>query len=269
MTSSNYEFFKELSVPVEEAYKSLRTNIRFCGVVSEIKSMTITSCVPGEGKTTTTINLAISMANAGMKVLIINVDLRRPMVEKLLDIDTDIGITTYITGEKELEDVIFPTPVENLYISPCGPIPPNPTELLGSNKFTEFVKTVGDIDFSIINGKFDMILFDTPPLGSVIDAAIIAAQTNATVLVIKSKSINYKLAQKVKEQLEKANANLIGVVLNQVRKRDYQYQYGYRYGYNYKYYSYYVKDEEKKTFVLERILKKVFKKKKIRRKARN
>lgn len=267
MVSHEQGFALDLSMPVEEAYKSLRTNIKFCGVINEIKTMTITSCAPGEGKTTTTINLGMSMANAGMKILIINADLRRPMAEKLLGIDSDIGITTYITGEKELADVIFSTQTEGLYISPCGPIPPNPTELLGSDKFTEFTKTVGDMNFDFIGGKFDMILFDTPPLGSVIDAAIVAAQTSATLLVVKSRSINYKLAQSVKEQLEKANANVVGVVLNQVKKSDYQYQYGYRYGYNYKYYSYYVDDVEKKSFILEKILKKLFKKK-IRRKTR-
>ncbi|HOJ10983.1 MAG TPA: CpsD/CapB family tyrosine-protein kinase [Clostridiales bacterium] len=246
-----YKLLYELNIPAEEAYKTLRSNIRFCGVVNKIKTITITSCVPGEGKTTTAVNLAMSMAKAGIKTLLVDVDLRRPMAEKLLKVNQDIGMTNYITGENSISEVVHSTGIENFYLIPCGPIPPNPAELLSSEMFSDFTKIIKDQYFEIIEGSFDMIIFDTPPLGSVIDAALLAAQTDGTILVIKSKSINCKLAQQVKEQLDKANAYLLGVVLNHVKRKDYQYGYGY----GYKHYDYYyTKDKPKKT-LFEKLFK--------------
>jgi len=257
MTKFTYKLLNELNIPAEEAYKTLRTNIRFCGVINKIKTITITSCIPGEGKTTTALNLAMSMAKTGMKTLLVDVDLRRPMAEKILNVAPDVGITSFITGESELDDIVFATGSENLYIIPCGPIPPNPAELLSSDIFTNLTESIKEQHFEIVDGKFDMIIFDTPPLGSVIDAAIVAAQTDGTILVIKSRSINYKLAQNVKEQLEKANASFLGVVLNQVRRKDYQYQYGYRYGNSYKYNSYYTEEEKKEEGIFEKLYNKM------------
>lgn len=254
MAQLTYKLLNELNFPAEEAYKTLRTNIRFCGVLNKIKTITITSCVPGEGKTTTALNLAMSMAKTGMKTLLVDVDLRRPMAEKILNVNPRLGMTTYITDESEVDDIIYDTGVENFYIIPCGPIPPNPAELLSSEKFSEFANNVKEQYFEIIDGTFDMIIFDTPPLGNVIDAAILASHTDGTILVIKSKSINYKLAQNVKEQLEKANASVLGVVLNNMKIKDFQYQYGY--GGKYKYYDYYISENTKKEGVLDKLFHK-------------
>ena len=256
MNTFTYKTLQSLSTPAEEAYKTLRTNIRFCGVINKIKTITITSCIPSEGKTTTALNLAMSMAKAGMKTLLVNVDLRKPMVEKVLEVNTGVGITNFITGESQIDDIIYETGTENFYIIPCGPIPPNPAELLSSDAFTDFVKNAKEQYFKIIDGIFDIIIFDTPPLGSVIDAAMLAAQTDGTILVIKSRSINYKLAQNVKEQLEKANASLLGVVLNHVKIKDFQYGYGY--GGKYKYYNYYSNDENKNEEGLFQKLQKLY-----------
>ncbi|HOJ12366.1 MAG TPA: CpsD/CapB family tyrosine-protein kinase [Clostridiales bacterium] len=250
MVLTKYEKLNELSIPAEEAYKTLRTNIRFCGVVNKIKTITITSCAPGEGKTTTSINLAISIANAGMKTLLVDTDFRRPMIEKSLGINTKAGITDYIMGETDLESIIYKTSIENFYITPCGFVPPNPAELLSNEKFSEFIKNVRDQYLKVVRGQLDMIIFDTPPLGSVIDAAILSAQTDGVLLVIKSKSTNYKIAQEVKGQLEKANAYILGVVLNKIPKKDLKY--GYR-----NYYNYYNKDStDQNTSPFKRLMRK-------------
>lgn len=241
MALSKYEITNELSIsvnklsiPAEEAYKTLRTNIRFCGVVNKIKTIAITSCAPDEGKTTTAINLAISMANTGMKTLLVDTDLRLPTIEKAFGIGNKIGITNYITREIDLEDIIYKTNIENFYITPCGTVPPNPAELLSTEKFSEFIETVKNQYLKVVKGQLDMIIFDTPPLGSVIDAAIISAQTDGVLLVVKAKSINYKLGKQVKEQLEKANAHILGVVLNKITKKDLKH--------GYYYYNYYNRD---------------------------
>lgn len=255
MAEFTYKLLNSLSYSAEEAYKTLRTNIRFCGIINKIRTITITSCIPGEGKTTTALNLAMSMAKTGMKTLLVDVDLRRPMAEKVLEVNPGVGMTSFITGESEIDDVVFATGTDNFFIIPCGPIPPNPAELLSSDIFTDLTRNIKDHYFKIINGNFDMIIFDTPPLGSVIDAAILAAQTDGTILVIKSKSINYKLAQNVKEQLEKANASLLGVVLNHVKRKDFQYQYGY--GKKYKYYNYYNSEEKKEEGIFEKLFNKI------------
>ena len=263
MEQKKYTLLSYLNVPAEEAYKILRTNIRFCDVINKIKTITVTSCIPGEGKTTTVLNLAMSMAKTGMKTLVVDVDLRRPMTGKIMGIKTRLGLTSYLTGDADIEDIIQDTDVENFYIIPSGPIPPNPAELLSSSKFTELTSSIKERDFKSINGKFDIIIFDTPPLGSVIDAAILASQTDGTILVIKSKSVNYKLAQNVKEQLEKANATILGVVLNNVNIKDYRYQYGY--GGKYKYYNYYVRgNSTKENREEEGIFGKVFSKFKLK-----
>ncbi|HHV96818.1 MAG TPA: CpsD/CapB family tyrosine-protein kinase [Clostridiaceae bacterium] len=262
MDQTRYNLLGDLNVPAEEAYKTLRTNIRFCDVINKIKTITVTSCIPGEGKTTTVLNLAISMAKTGMKTLVADVDLRRPMTTKIMGINSRLGITSYLTGDAEIDDIVHSTVIENLYLIPSGPIPPNPAELLSSEKFAEFTKDIKERDFECINGKFDIIIFDTPPLGSVIDGAILASQTDGTILVIKSKSVNYKLAQNVKEQLEKANATILGVVLNNVNTKDYRYQYGY--GGKYKYYYYGRGSTSKENTEKEGIFGKVFNKLKLK-----
>jgi capsular exopolysaccharide synthesis family protein len=212
-----------LNSSVEDAYRVLRTNIQFCGVEEQIKTLAITSTNPGEGKTTTSINLAVSLAKSGVRVLLIDADMRKPMILKTFGASNRIGLSTYISGKADVEDTIIGTTVNNLFVIGCGPIPPNPTELIGTKRFSELMK--------IAKTKFDMVIIDTPPLGSVIDCAIIAAQIDATLIVIQAKGVEFRNAQRVKEQLEKANARVLGVVLNKVVKSDYRYYNSY---YNYK-----------------------------------
>ncbi len=222
----------KLSGPLEEAYRVLRTNIQFYGIDKVIKTLTITSCNPGEGKTTTSINLAISLAKSGIKVLLIDADLRKPALAKHLGVINSAGISNYILGHAEFGEVINSTNIDNFYFVTCGPKPPNPTELVGSLTFTEFLKTAEE--------KFEMIIIDTPPLGSVIDCAVIAAQTDGVIMVIEAKNVAYQQAQRVKEQLEKVGAKILGVVLNKVKRDDYRYYYNY-----YNYYGSKSKSEKK------------------------
>lgn len=245
-------------IPAEEAYNILRTNIQFCGVVNKIKTITVTSCDPGEGKTTISFNLAKSMAKAELKTLIVDTDLRKPNVAKMAGIDleneaagTIKGITDFISGDCGIDDIIYTTPVKNLFIIPCGTIPPNPAELLGTEKFTRFIEDAKTRFFKVVKGQFDMIIFDSPPLRSVIDAAVLAAKTDGTLLVVRTGAVNYKAVQQVKEQLEMVSAKLVGVILNRMKKKDYGYYYSYYYRN-----GYYGNDEKKsKRGLLSKLLK--------------
>lgn len=212
-----------LCIAAEEAYNVLRSNIQFCGFNKKIKSLVITSCVQGEGKTTTSFNLALSMTRIGLKVLLVDTDLRKPSITKLLGNNDSPGLSNLILEQINFEDGIYSTDVEGLSFIPAGDKPPNPVELLNSVNFDEFLLKAED--------QFDMVIFDTPPLSSVIDSAIIASKTDGILLVTKPGSVGYRMGVRVKEQLEKANARILGVVLNKVKKRDYRGYCNYNYYY--------------------------------------
>lgn len=231
MENRMYKVRDNLRIPVEEAYKVLRTNIQFCGFDTNIKTLAVTSCNPGEGKTTTAINLAISMAKSGLKILLVDADLRKPMLAKHLGSLNSVGLTNVISGFAHLEDAVNATNIEGFYFISCGPKPPNPAEMIASTRFSDFLKSVKE--------QFDMVIIDTPPLGSVIDCAVVAAQTDGAIIVIKANSVEHWNARRVVEQLEKANAKILGVVLNRVSRNDYR-----SYYHNYDYYGS-VKKEEK------------------------
>lgn len=220
--AQRYKLYDDLNFPVQEAYSTLRTNIQHLRVNGRIKTIAVTSYSPGEGKTTTSINLAISMAKAGLKTLLIDADIRKPVAWKSLSGCFPLGLTNLLMGYSEVDEVIGETNINGLFYMPGGTQPPNPSELLNSDAFIKFIAAIRD--------KFDMIIFDTPPMGSVIDCALISTQADGVVFVIKSGKINGKTACRVKEQLEKVNARLLGVVLNNIRKSDYKkyFQY-YRY----------------------------------------
>ncbi|HHY23402.1 MAG TPA: CpsD/CapB family tyrosine-protein kinase [Clostridiaceae bacterium] len=203
-----------LCTAAEEAYNVLRSNIQFCGFNKRIKSLVITSCVQGEGKTTTAFNLALSMTRIRLKVLLVDADLRKPLITKYLGNNDSPGLSNLISEQIDFKDGIYTTDVEGLSFMPAGDKPPNPAELLNSVNFDEFLLKAEE--------QYDIVIFDTPPLGSVIDSAIIASKADGTLLVTKPGSVDYKMGVRVKEQLEKANARILGVVLNGVKKRDYR-----------------------------------------------
>lgn len=222
------EIFPE-NYTMSEAYKTLRTNIQFCG--SDMKTIVMTSCEPQEGKSTTVIELSKSLAEVGKKVLIIDADMRKSVMAKKYTKQTGIvGLSQFLSGQANLPDVLMMTQYPNLSIIFAGQFPPNPAELLGRGKFESFLKDAKQI--------YDYIIVDTPPLGMVIDAAVAASYCDGAVMVIDTDRISYHLAQSVKEQLEKSGCRILGVVVNQVEKkrnRYYKRYYGRYYSYGYRY----------------------------------
>ena len=205
---------------LEEAYKTLRSNIQFSG--SDVKVIGFTSSQPDEGKSSVSLNLAVSMAELGKKVMFIDGDLRKSVLLGRYRINKPInGLTHYLSGLNSLNQIIYSANVDNLHLIFSGQIPPNPSELLNSKVFSELI--------SDLRKEYDYIIIDTPPLGSVIDAAIIAQNCDGMILVVESNSVSYKFVQKVKEQLDKSDAKILGVVLNKVDMSDTGY-YGKYYG---------------------------------------
>lgn len=215
-----------LSEPAEEAFRTLRTNIQFCNTDKILKTICLTSCIPNEGKSVTALNLAMSMARAGKKVVHIDADMRKPRQYKEIAAKFNPGLSNYLSGMAELDEVISDTNIDNLQLILCGPKPPNPTELLGTSRFEKLLEALRE--------RYDYVIIDTPPLGSMIDAAIIAAVTDGTIMLIEYNMIDYNRALKVKEQLEKANARILGVVLNKIPKREYDDYYYYDQSYYYR-----------------------------------
>lgn len=220
----------------QESIKTLRTNIQFSGIDEPIKTICLTSSIPGEGKSTISHFLAIEMAKAGKKTLIVECDMRRPTQGNMFKFRPKKGLTSYLAGDCTLEEAAAPTQTENLYFLDVDARVVNPVELLDSNRFSRAMEEMKE--------KFDIVIYDTLPISMFIDSAIIAAQVDATVLVIRKGKSDIKNIEKSIEQLQKANANIIGTVFNDAdperglgkyyyyRSR-YKYDYGYGYGYGY------------------------------------
>lgn len=208
----------------EEAYRTLRTNVLFCG--DENKVIAITSCTPDEGKSTVSFELAASLADAGNRVLFIDADLRKSRTIGRLRIKKATkGFTHYLSGQSQINEVIYDTSISNLHMILAGPIPPNPAELLGGKYFKVLIPA--------LRKRYDYIIIDTPPLGNVIDCAVMAKECDGAIMVVESQKISYKFAQRVKDQLVKAGFPLLGVVMNKVKtndKRYYDKYYGAYYG---------------------------------------
>ncbi len=196
---------------VREAFNTLRTNILFSG--KHVKSIVITSCVAHEGKSTISFEICRALAESGKRVLLIDADLRRSvMVSKLTKARGLMGLSQVLSGQIEADDAIYATQTEGFHVLFAGPYPPNPTELVGSPAFKELIDAK--------RSAYDYIIVDAPPLGLVIDAALMSGVCDGAILVVNAGHIKYRFAQDVKEQIEKSGCKLLGVVLNQVdRKR--------------------------------------------------
>lgn len=218
-----------------EAYKTLRTNIQFSG--ENIKVISVTSCMPNEGKSSVTMNLAISLAEAGKNVLLIDADMRKSVLVGRYKIKNGKrGLSHYLSGQCEMEDIISISNVERFHMVLSGPVPPNPSELLGNKRFANLVKELRRI--------YDYIIIDCPPIGSVVDAMIAGNMSDGVALVVAADQVSYKFAQKVKAQLEQGNCKILGVILNKVEmknRRYYSHYYGKYYGKTYG--SYYAEEE--------------------------
>lgn len=190
---------------MEEYYNSIRTNIQFSG--RDLKVITLTSAQPSEGKSTTSVNLAISFARAGFRTLLIDADTRNSVMSGTFKSNERYqGLTSFLSGNAELSDVICDTSIDNLMIIPAGQVPPNPTSLIQNDNFKAMIETV--------RGLYDYVIVDTPPLGLVIDAAILAHHSDASLLVTKVGADKRRTITKLKEQLEQSGSVFLGIILN-------------------------------------------------------
>lgn len=225
------EKLEDLGYGKKEALNSLRTNLSFCG--DDVQVIAFTSCTPDEGKSSTVMELGRSMAQDHMKVLVMDCDLRKSVLvgrHRAVSENGDIkGMSHYLTKQAELEEVICQTNVENLDVIFAGRTTPNPTQLL-NNKYFEAL-----IEYA--RAHYDMVLIDTPPLGSVIDTAIIAPKTDGVVIVVEVNKCSYKFIADVKKQIEMTDTRILGVVLNKVPVEKKGYYNRYYKGYYSDYYS--------------------------------
>ena len=221
--------------PVSEAYRSLRTSMLYSTAANNMKSILVSSAGPGEGKTTTVANLAITYANLGKKTLLVDTDLRRPVVHKVFDLDREPGVTTYLSSATDdYNSLIKSCEIENLSIITSGIIPPNPSELLGSERMTTLVKN--------LEKDWDMVLFDSPPMIAVTDATMITKEIDQVVLIVKVGQTDKKAFHHTINNLRNINAPLGGIIMNAVTSKS---SYGsYYYYYYYQYYHYYGSEKE-------------------------
>ncbi len=197
----------ELDFRSKEAFKTLRANIEFSG--EDIKVICLTSCTPGEGKSNISFELAKSYAQMGRKVLLIDADLRRSVMrQRHKKGKVRLGLSNYLVGKATFEEAMCLTDVRNMDMVFSGPVPPNPSELLGNNRFKKLIENARNM--------YDMIIIDTPPLGSVIDSAVVSKICDGAIFVIESGAISSHFAKKIKEQLQVAECRILGVVLNKV-----------------------------------------------------
>lgn len=221
---------KEPKGTVAEAYRAIRTNILFSSS-REVKTLVFTSAGPGEGKTTTTLNIAHVMAKAGDRTLIIDADMRRPRITKVCEIPNETkGLSNYLVGNAAIEDVILPGQIDNLFILPAGPIPPNPVELLNSPRLRELLAYVAE--------KFDRILIDSPPVVAVTDAVILSRLTDGVIVATHGGRAHRDIVKRGIENLRTVGVHIFGVILNNVNifrasYYDYYYYNYYRYAYGY------------------------------------
>ena len=210
--------------PRAESFRALRTNLQFLDMGGR-SSFVITSSVPSEGKSTTTINLAIALADAGKRVALLDADLRKPKVADYLGIEGGAGLTDVLIGRARIGDVMLPWGKRSLYVLPAGKIPPNPSELLGSKNMHTLLE--------VLERDFDVVLCDAPPLLPVTDAAILAKATSGAIVVVSAGRTNRHQLSGAVDALETVDAQIAGIVLSMVPTRGpdaYAYGYGYGYG---------------------------------------
>lgn len=232
MKKTNISETKKLNYSVREAFKTLRTNFLFCG--NDIKTVLITSCVKNEGKSTISIELSKSLSLSEKKVLLIDSDLRKSVFATKYTVNEEkiVGLSEYLSGQAELDDVLYATQHENMFMIFAGAVPPNPVELLSSSKFQALVAKMRE--------EYDYVIIDAAPLGAVIDASAMSAFVDGAILVITANEISYRFAEDVKIQLEKSNCRVLGAILNRIPMKSGSYYTSYyrKYYGKYKKYGY-------------------------------
>jgi succinoglycan biosynthesis transport protein ExoP len=232
---------KQPRAPVSEAFRSLRTNLQFASIASPIRTLLVTSPSPQDGKTTIVGNLACVLAQGGMKVVILDADLRRPRVHKEFHLQNRLGLTDqFIHPQEFLDGSVQPTEVKNLFALTSGSLPPNPSELLGSQRMGEIVQA--------LKAQFDLVVIDSPPSLVVTDANVLANRADGVLLVIRPSLTKRAAIKHTIEQLIQVKANIVGVVINgvDVNKSRYNYYRGYYHKYGRGYATYWETDSKGK-----------------------
>jgi capsular exopolysaccharide synthesis family protein len=209
-----------------EAYRMLRTSILLSTAGRPPKTILVTSGQPGDGKTTTVFNLAFALAQLNAEVVIVDCDMRKPRVHKLLQLTKGEGLSTLLTSGGDLDQFITPTPVPHLSILPCGAAPPNPSELISSDKMKELLRSLGD--------RFNYVIIDSPPLVTFTDPMILSTLVDGVILVVRSGQSKGELTHRACQDLSSMGAKVLGVTLNSFnsRKEGYDYYRHYRYYYS-------------------------------------
>ena len=213
-----------------EAFRTLRTNLQYLNTSKNSKVILISSNSPGEGKTFVSINLSSILAKAGKKVLLLELDLHKPRVQKALEMDPDVGISTIIIGQSEITNSIKNTSIENLSVLLSGPMPPNPSEMILSDQLKEII--------NYGKANYDYVVIDTPPAGLISDSIYLMQYTDVSLFVLNTKFVNKRIVSGINELIEKNNIQHFSYILNGVRRKKSRYyynKYGYGYGYGYSY----------------------------------
>jgi len=223
--------YHDPNAPITEQYRIIRTNIQRLTPENPPRVISITSALHQEGKTTTTVNLAVVMAqDLNKKILLCDCDFRKPMIHKLMGIDSNKGITDILIYNVDIDSVLHRGKIDNLAILPCGRKPPNPSELLGSEKMRELLRE--------LRLNFDYILLDCPPVLAITDAGVIASQVDGVIFAIQAWRTQREAILRSQSLLLSANAKILGFVLTNVEHFVPRYLYHYGYGYQYGYYHY-------------------------------
>lgn len=229
MEKSNVITIKKPKSPISEAYRTLRTNIQFSSFDKEVKTIVITSSAPNEGKTTTAVNLAVTLAQSGHNTIIVDCDQRRPSLHRVFNLSNEKGLSNILIGEVSFQEAVKKTELQNLSLLTSGTVPPNPAELLASHKMEKF--------FDFLKKEYEYIIIDTPPVLMVTDAQILSKYSDGCLLVVASRESDKSGVIRAKELLEQVNAKILGVVLNKYTTSKGNY---------YNYYHYYHSEEKRK-----------------------
>jgi capsular exopolysaccharide synthesis family protein len=207
--------------PTSESYRTIRTAIFFGAPSDQTKAILVTSPEAGDGKSTSASNLAIAMAQAGHRTLLLDCDFRKPTQHKIFELDENVGINSVLEGQLRLRDAIQRTPVRLLHVLPCGPIPPNPSEILNGKRFAVVMKAL--LEF------YDKVVIDSPPVTAVTDARILSASADCTLMVLRAEKSTRRVSAQARDSLISVGANLLGVVFNDLSKKKGGYYAGYGY----------------------------------------
>ena len=204
---------------VTEQVKTIRTNLNYAMVGKPLKTLMITSAIQGEGKSTVGSNLAVEYAKKGLQVLLVDADLRRTTIHQTFAISNQRGVSSWLSGQlTDVNEAIYPV-LDHLFVMPSGPKPPNPAELLASDRMTEFL--------TVATRKLDLVIVDAPPILPVTDARILAGQVDGTVLVVRQNFVEKVAVRQAVSALKNARAQLLGTILNDVDIKTHGYGYGY------------------------------------------